>query len=122
LPEVPDVETYRRYLAAHALHQRIAHVKVPSSRQLAGISPRGLGRALVRRRFESTRRHGKHLFARIGKGRWLMLHFGMTGSLSYRRNSGGKPPYTRLLIDFGRNRRLAFVDPRKLGRIALAGR
>jgi len=50
-----------------------------------------------------------------------MLHFGMTGSLSYRRNGARLPPYTRLLIDFGRNRRLAYVDPRKLGRIALAG-
>ena len=121
MPELSDVETYRRYLAAHALNQRIAHVKVASPRQLDGTSPRGLGRALVRRRFESARRHGKHLFARIGNGQWLMLHFGMTGSLSYRRNGARLPPYTRLLIDFGRNRRLAYVDPRKLGRIALAG-
>jgi formamidopyrimidine-DNA glycosylase len=119
LPELPDVETYRRYLAAHALHQGIAHVKVSSPRQLAGTSPQGLRRALVRRRFESTRRHGKHLFARIGKGRWLMLHFGMTGSLSYDRKGRGVPPYTRLRIDFGRDRQLAFLDPRKLGRIAL---
>jgi formamidopyrimidine-DNA glycosylase len=120
MPELPDVETYRRYLAGHALRQRISRVRVASPRQLAGTSPRGLERALLRRRFESARRHGKHLLARIGKGRWLMLHFGMTGSLLYYRNGAHPPPYTRLLIDFGRGRHLAYVDPRKLGRIALA--
>lgn len=119
MPELPDVEVYRRYLAARALHQRIDSVEVSSPRQLVGISSRGLKRALVRRKLESTRRHGKHLFARIGEGRWLMLHFGMTGSLSYYRNDHG-PPYTRLRLDFGGRRHLAFVDPRRFGSIALA--
>jgi formamidopyrimidine-DNA glycosylase len=120
MPELPDVETYKRYLDDRALHQRITHVDVTSSRLLAGASPRELGHALVRHRLEETQRHGKHLFARIGNGRWLMLHFGMTGSLSYYEGDADPPQYTRVLIDFERGHHLAYVEPRKLGRIALA--
>jgi formamidopyrimidine-DNA glycosylase len=76
MPELPDVEVFKRYLSAHALHRQIARVKASSPGQLAGTSARSLSRALVRKRFESTYRHGKHLFVRIGGGRWLMLHFG----------------------------------------------
>jgi formamidopyrimidine-DNA glycosylase len=116
MPELPDVETYRRYLGARTLRQRIRRVEVAAPSLLPDISERKLRGALVGRRFRSTRRHGKHLFVRIGDERWLMLHFGMTGSPSYYRH--GPPRYTRLLIDFERGGYLA--DPRKLGRIALA--
>lgn len=120
MPELPDVEVYKRYLAAHALHRQIARIKASSPRQLAGTSARSLGRVLARKRFESTHRHGKHLFVRLSGGPWLMLHFGMTGSLSYYRNGRGPPRFTRLRIDFPRDAHLAYVDPRRFGRIALA--
>ena len=119
MPELPDVETYKRYLDATALHQRIAHVDLVAARLLAGISARQLVRVLVRHRFESTQRHGKHLFVRIDSGHWLMLHFGMTGWLSYYEAKPDRPRYTQLLVDFDNGHHLAYVDPRKLGQIAL---
>jgi len=119
MPELPDVETYKRYLDASALHQRVAHINVAAPILLAGISSRNLARALVHKRFGSTRRHGKHLFVRIDSKHWLMLHFGMTGSLSYYQDESDQPRYTRLRVDFDNGRHLAYVDARKLGRIAL---
>ena len=120
MPELPDVETYKRYLGARALRQRIRRVEVRSPRQLSGISSPKFRRALIGARFSATERHGKHLFVRLRPDLWLMLHFGMTGSLSYYRNGRGPPRFTRLLIDFPQDAHLAYVDPRRFGRIALA--
>ena len=62
MPELPDVESFKRYLDATSLHQRIAHVNVLSAYVLKGISARELALRLKGRCFESSRRHGKHLF------------------------------------------------------------
>jgi formamidopyrimidine-DNA glycosylase len=43
MPELPDVETYKRYLDATALHQRIAHVTVVAPIVLAETSPQTSG-------------------------------------------------------------------------------
>jgi len=125
MPELPDVEAFRRYLDATALRQRITRVDVAASRILTGISARALGRTLVHHRFVSTLRHGKHLFARLDRGPWLMLHFGMTGSLSYYKEDmehHERPRYIQVRIDFDNGHHLAYADPRKLGRIALTDR
>lgn len=119
MPELPDVEVYRRYLRSTALHQRIEHVHVESPALLPGTTPQGLGRALKGEAFESTGRHGKHLFAELDHDGWLMLHFGMTGSLAYFRHREDTPDYTRCLFTFANGFHLAYVAPRKLGRIAL---
>ena len=119
MPELPDVEVYKRYFDSVALHQPISRIDIAARRIIAGASSRELERALVRQAFESTERHGKYLFARIGNGRWLMLHFGMTGSLSYYEDDNDRPRFTQLLVDFENGHRLAYVDPRKLGWVVL---
>src|ERR1700738_2127918 len=83
MPELPDVETFKRYLDTTSLHQRISSVDVRSAYVLKGVSAHELERRLKGRSFESSRRHGKHLFVRVNADLWLRLHFGMTGSLQY---------------------------------------
>ncbi len=61
---MPDVESFKRYLDATSLHQRITSVDVRSAYVLKGVSARELARRLKGRSFESSRRHGKHLFVR----------------------------------------------------------
>jgi formamidopyrimidine-DNA glycosylase len=70
--------------------------------------------SLKNRVFVGTDRHGKHLFAETDRDRWLMLHFGMTGSLEYRRRHAEKPKYTKILFRFPESY-LAYVSIRKLG-------
>src|SRR6266480_6721698 len=115
MPELPDVEIFKRYLNATSLHQRIANVDVRSAYVLKGVSVRELERRLKRRRFESTRRHGKHLFVRADGDFWLRLHFGMTGSLRYFKHEEQAPTHVRVLFVFSNNYRLAFDDQRKFG-------
>jgi formamidopyrimidine-DNA glycosylase len=137
VPELPEVETYARYFAKHALHQRIKSVRVLDERILADIRKETFIRKLRGREFTEVRRHGKHLFARAGwqmaDGRWqkasakplpsairhppseiwLHLHFGMTGDLSYYRDE--PPRFAKVVFDFDDGAHLAFEDMRLFG-------
>src|SRR5436190_18924181 len=119
MPELPDVETFRRYLNATSLHQRIIGVDVRSAYVLKGVPGRELARRLKGRCFESSRRHGKHLFVRANGDLWLRLHFGMTGSLHYFKDKEKTPRHARVLFIFQKNHRLAFDDQRKFGEVGL---
>jgi formamidopyrimidine-DNA glycosylase len=122
MPELPDVETFKQYLDATSLHQRISGVDVRNAYVLEGVSGRELARQLKGHCFESSRRHGKHLFVCVDEDLWLRLHFGMTGSLQYFKHAEQAPPHTRALFVFANNYRLAFDDQRMFGEIALIKR
>jgi formamidopyrimidine-DNA glycosylase len=119
MPELPDVETFKRYLDRTSLHQRISGVDVRSAYVLKGVSARELERRLKGRCFKSTRRRGKHLFVRADGDLWLRLHFGMTGSLQYLKHQEPAPRHTRVLFAFANAHCLAFEDQRKFGEIGL---
>jgi len=119
MPELPDVETFKRYLDAMSLHQRIIGVDVRSAYVLKGISARELARRLKARCFESSCRHGKHLFVRADGDLWLRLHFGMSGSLQYFKHEEQTPKHTRVLFAFANAHCLAFEDQRKFGEVGL---
>ena len=58
MPELPDVEGFRRGLAATAAGQRIREVTVAAPVILRKASPLALGRALAGERLGEPRRHG----------------------------------------------------------------
>jgi formamidopyrimidine-DNA glycosylase len=119
MPELPEVETFKRYLDSTSLHQRIADVEARDAYVLKNVSARGLARRLKRCRFENSHRHGKHLFVRVGDELWLRLHFGMTGSLRYFKREEQAPSHARVLFVFANSHCLAFEDQRKFGEIGL---
>jgi len=56
MPELPDVEVFRRYVDATSIHQKIKSVAVRNEKVLGGVSARKLQRALnFRERLEGTR-------------------------------------------------------------------
>lgn len=118
MPELPEVETYTRYFAKHALHQRIARVDVRDERILGEIRKDAFIRKLRGREFTEARRHGKHLFANAGTV-WLHLHFGMTGDLAYYREPEKEPRFARVIFDFDNGAHLAFEDMRLFGLVDL---
>lgn len=119
MPELPEVETFKRYLDSTSLHQRITGVDVRDAYVLKRVSAHELARRLKGRRFENSHRHGKHLFVHAGNELWLRLHFGMTGSLEYLNHDGVAPITARVIFRFAGNCRLAFDDQRKFGEIEL---
>src|SRR4030095_7189344 len=119
MPELPEVEIFKRYLDTTSLHQRINDVDVRNTYILKEPSAQELARRLKGRRFESSRRHGKHLFVRADGELWLRLHFGMTGSLQYFKCEEQASKHTRVLFVFASTHCLAFEDQRKFGEVGM---
>ena len=119
MPELPEVETFKRSLDSTSLRQRITNVEVGDAYVLKRVSARELARRLKGRRFENSYRHGKHLFVRASDKLWLRLHFGMTGSLEYLKHDDVPSKTARVIFRFANNCRLAFDDQRKFGEIEL---
>ncbi|HEX7681079.1 MAG TPA: DNA-formamidopyrimidine glycosylase family protein [Thermoanaerobaculia bacterium] len=117
MPELPEVELYCRYVARHALLQRIRAVRVLDERIL-GVRKAVLLRALTGRQLTRVRRHGKHLFADAGST-WLHIHFGMSGDLYWYQGDAGQPRFARVVFDFEDGARLAYDDMRLFGVVDL---
>jgi formamidopyrimidine-DNA glycosylase len=117
VPELPDVEGFRRVLE-RAEGRRIRRVEVPDPSVLRNTSAAALGRALHGRRFEHPARRGKWLLARTD-GPIVMLHFGMTGELLWAREREDRHPHDRVIVvtDDGV---LRYRDQRKLQGLWLA--
>ena len=122
MPELPDIEIFKRYVDATSLHQKIRNVEVRNEKVLGAVSARKLRSNLRGHTFESTRRHGKNLFVELDDGGWMLMHFGMTGSLTYFENPDDEPPHSRLLFAFENGYHLAFDDARMFGMVDLIGK
>lgn len=118
MPELPDVEIFRRYMQRTSLRKRIRDAELAAPEMLEDTSPRALKSRLKGEHLTATRRWGKYLFTELEDGGWLLLHFGMTGSLKHYRSQAPED-HVRLRLDFGDGSHLAFSDIRKFGRIGL---
>ena len=119
MPELPELEVFKRYVDSTSMHQEIEMIEVKNGRVLGDVSADGLERGLEGRKFESTRRYGKHLFVGLNNGEWLLLHFGMTGGLKYYMDADAEPTHSRVLISFANGYHLAFDDQRLFGKVDL---
>lgn len=119
MPELPEVESFGKYIRKTSLHKKIEVVKLTSPLVLQGITARKLTQALEGNMFEDTQRHGKFLFVELKKNGYLMLHFGLTGDLEYFRSDETPPRFAVLMLHFADGHTLAFTDSRKLGKITL---
>jgi formamidopyrimidine-DNA glycosylase len=119
MPELPDVEGFRRYLARHAEGQRIVGVHVPDHVLVRNRSPQALGQALRGTRFASPIRHGKWLIAPVQDGIDLLLHFGMTGLLTWSNDGSHRHPHDRVIFVCERGE-LRYNNMRRFGGVWLA--
>jgi formamidopyrimidine-DNA glycosylase len=119
MPELPDVELFRRALDAHALQRKILRAVVSDARILGDLAEKTFVARLEGNQLQSSRRHGKHLLVRLARDGWLAMHFGMTGSLCYVEPAAADVPYGRVRLDFG-DGSLAYINRRMLGRVGLA--
>jgi formamidopyrimidine-DNA glycosylase len=120
VPELPEVESVGRALAAELLDRRLTGLHV----RWGGLfepSARAARAALVGRRLAGLHRHGKYLIARFegadGQAAHLMIHLRMTGQFL------SQPDYApdrhvHVTFDFD-GRVVHFRDVRKFGRLTL---
>jgi formamidopyrimidine-DNA glycosylase len=120
MPELPDVEVFRKYIDATSLHKKVVAVSVRSSDVTASTSIHEIEAQVKGRAFAETSRYGKYLLVSLDDEETTMVvHFGMTGDLAYYKHDKDRPAYTKALFTFANGYHLAYIAPRKLGNLRL---
>ncbi len=118
VPELPDVEGFRRELAKALPRRRIESVDVRDPGILRNASATALARRLTGHRFGAPRRHGKWLILPTD-GPTLLIHSGMTGHPYYAKPGAQPEKYERLVMSLDQGE-LRYADLRKLRGVWLA--
>jgi formamidopyrimidine-DNA glycosylase len=120
MPELPEVETVMRGLAAR-LQGRVLVRAAVNRADLRWPMPPGLAARLTGARVEGFRRRGKYFFMRISGGDSLLVHLGMSGRMTVAADSAHPLPVLHehfvMVTDDGW--RAALVDPRRFGSLDL---
>lgn len=121
MPELPEVEAARKTALRHLKGRRIVGVRcAPDGIVLSGRSPRLVERALQDALVEGAGRFGKHLWLELDRKPWPVFHFGMTGGFHFLGPKADSPRFLKLELTLDDERRFAFTDPRRFGRLRLA--
>ncbi len=129
MPELPEVENYRR-LAEGALGRTVTKVSAPDSWFIkGGADGRALRRALTGHRLTAARRIGKLMLLDFEDAPTLGVRFGMTGSLIVDgvtvdddlvyAPTRYDPKWDRFALGFADGGALVVHDPRRLGGVQL---
>jgi len=118
MPELPEVEMYRRYAEETALHQKISEIEIHHSKVLDG-EEHDFREQLLGARFTGTGRWGKNLFLQTQNNNIVFMHFGMTGNLDYYHVSVETPKYARVVFHFENEFKLAYISKRMFGRLGV---
>jgi len=120
MPELPEVERGRQVAERTLRGRRIMKVICPDDPiMLDGTTPRAVRAALRGATVCAVHRYGKHLWFETDRSPWLLVHFGMTGSLHGIGPDDADFRFVRLTLVLEDRRRLVFSDPRRFGRVRL---
>jgi formamidopyrimidine-DNA glycosylase len=115
MPELPDVENFRRFLNGTANHHTIERVEIRDTMILRGASSRSFQTHVSGKKITRTLRHGKHLFAALESG-FVAFHFGMTGYLQSFVRQEFEPEYNRVIFHLNNGIRVAFCPKEQRAR------
>jgi len=119
VPELPEVETVMRGLAARLTGRVLARVAVHRA-DLRWPLPKGLERRLTGARVLGFRRRGKYILMRLDGGDSLLLHLGMSGRIVIGRAGANAPIlHEHLVLETDDGGRVGLVDPRRFGSVDL---
>ncbi len=115
MPELPEVETTRRGIAAHVTGRRVRAVIIRNP-ALRWPVPGDLAARLIGRTVRAVRRRGKYLLLDADGGS-VIMHLGMSGSLRIVRASHAPRHHDHLDIVFDDGNALRLHDPRRFGAV-----
>jgi formamidopyrimidine-DNA glycosylase len=132
MPELPEVETIARGLARRVAGDVIESVWLGQKPEPLKSPAREIAAALEHSRIATVRRMGKHIVfdldrksvrpAKAGptQAQWI-VHLGMTGRLQVCEPQSEVLKHTHAILKLKSGRELRFVDPRRFGRLSVAG-
>lgn len=113
MPELPEVETTARGIAAHILQQQITEVCIRHE-QLRWPIPKSLKQTLLGQRVKAITRRGKYILLELDQGT-LIVHLGMSGSIRMLSTKQTPQKHDHVDLIFANNICLRFTDPRRFG-------
>jgi formamidopyrimidine-DNA glycosylase len=125
MPELPEVESLRQILESEVVGRRVVSAAVKEARLRRVVAPdlaaRIGGSAILR-----IGRRAKYLLIELSGDNVLMVHLGMSGSLTYRLNgvaaSGFDPRHDHVSFTLDDGSLLVYNDPRRFGLMKLLSR
>jgi len=120
VPELPEVETTRRHLAAHLPGARVAAVELLDPRAVWRPDAATFAARLTDTVLGDVRRRGKYLVVDLLDGDHLVVHRRMTGNLLLRERAAPPDDYTVAVLHLADGRELRFCDLRRFARMWLA--
>jgi formamidopyrimidine-DNA glycosylase len=124
MPELPEVETVMRGLAARLQGRVLTHVEVRRA-DLRWALPVGLAARLTGARVLGFRRRGKYFFIRLNGGDSLLVHLGMSGRMGVAPvhspvgTSVHPVAHEHFVAVTNDGWRVSFIDPRRFGSLDL---
>ena len=122
MPELPEVESLRQILAQSAVGRTVVTAIVKEPRLRRTVAP-DLAAAIAGRTIEAIGRRAKYLMIELSGGHTMMVHLGMSGSLTHRRDDFGGGPFNprhdHVEFTFDDGSRLVYNDPRRFGLMKL---
>lgn len=120
MPELPEVETAARDLAAQITGRRIVAIeKLDWERMVETPAPATLHALLPGRQLLQIGRRAKWVVATLDADWTLAIHLRMSGNLSVHGPDVPADLHTHLVLMLDDGRRVFFHDPRKFGRVRL---
>lgn len=117
MPELPDVEVYRKKMSKCVKGGKIKKAEVRDERAVKGPKTKKALAKLKGKSVEKIIRRGKNLFLKFTGGGWFAFHFGMTGAVECFSGKEKEPPYTKALFSFDSGKKLSYILKRMLGKI-----
>lgn len=115
MPELPEIAYFKKFADASALHKKVEKVSFGNPRPLQH-SEKIIREAISKHTLTHTQQLGKYLFLKSDGGKWLVLHFGMSGSLDFS-GSVELPKHAIVTLWFHDHTHFSFVCPRKFGKV-----
>jgi formamidopyrimidine-DNA glycosylase len=110
VPELPEVETYRRELEARLVGRTLRRVSIHDPRLTMPLDPEEVAAELEGERVAAVDRRGKYLILRFESGLRLLVHLRMTGGFPT-----GPATHERALAELDDGSRLVYRDLRRFG-------
>lgn len=117
MPELPEVELYRRSFEEVALNQVIVDIRTENEGRMLPGGLEALREAAIGQQMVTTERIGKYFFIRLSNDQWVMWHFGLTGSFTYYQDVEMQHRFARIFFDFDNGWHLSFNSMRKFSRM-----
>lgn len=115
MPELPEVETVKRYLETVMTGKRIVFAEI-RRKDLRKPFPERMTDRLMGKKVLQFKRFGKYILVDLSSKETVIIHLGMSGSFSVQKNlTNILNPHDHVVIQMDDKTQVVFSDPRRFG-------